>query len=72
MIKFPDKFNSLPSSIIGSMLEIIEMIPHNGIEINELSKKMSQKMDLDDIIDALTCLYAINLIERNDSKIYRK
>lgn len=72
MIKFPDKFNSLPSSIIGYMLEIIEIIPSKGIEIKEICKMLIPKMDLYDIIDALTCLYAINLIERKESKIYKK
>lgn len=72
MISFPNKFNPIPSSVIGHMLETIEEVPSNGIELDILKRRLSSKMDISDMIDALTCLYAVSAIEKKDTKIYRK
>lgn len=72
MISFPNKFNPIPSSVIGHMLEAIEEIPTNGIELTVLRRRLSPKMDISDMIDSLTCLYAVNAIVKKDTKIYRK
>lgn len=71
MISFPNKFNPVPSSVVGHMLEAIEEIPTNGIDLDTLRKRLSSKMDLNDLIDSLVCLYAVNAIVKKDTKIYR-
>lgn len=71
MINFPNKFNPVPSSVIGHMLVAIEEIPTNGIDLDTLRRRLSTKMDLNDIIDSLTCLYAVKAIVKKDTKIYR-
>lgn len=64
MEKYPDKLYSVPESVVGIMLQIIEMIPDKGILLNDLKELMSN-VDTNDFIDALTCLYAIQAIKYN-------
>lgn len=64
MEKYPDKLYSVPESVIGIMLQIIEQIPSKGILLIDLKNSMSH-IDTNDFIDALTCLYAIQAIKCN-------
>ena len=72
MINFPNKFTSVPDSVIGHMLKLYEQIPANGICLDILIKRAIQYMDLDEFIGAVTCLYAINKIYLKDNKIFNK
>ena len=53
------------------MLQVMEMIPDNGILLNDLKKLMSN-IDTSDLIDALTCLYAIQAIKYNSCYFIEK
>ena len=64
MEKYPDKLYSVPESVVGIILQIIEMSPDKGILLNDLKELMSN-VDTNDFIDALTCLYAIQAIKYN-------
>lgn len=64
MENYPDKLYSVPESVVGIMLQVMEIIPDNGILLNDLKKLMSN-IDTSDLIDALTCLYAIQAIKYN-------
>lgn len=43
------------------MMVLLKNIPHGGISINNLKQK--SKFELDDFLQALTYLYALNYIE---------
>ena len=57
-MNLPNKFISVPQSVIGNMLLLMEEIP---LEI--LQNKLKHKMELVDMIEAITCLYAIGRVE---------
>lgn len=71
MEKYPDKLYSVPESVVGIMLQVMEIIPDNGILLNDLKKLMSN-IDTSDLIDALTCLYAIQAIKYNSCYFIEK
>ncbi len=71
MEKYPDKLYSVPESVVGIMLQIMEMIPDKGILLNDLKELMSN-VDTNDFIDALTCLYAIQAIKYNSFHFIEK
>lgn len=63
MINFPDKIVPLPKSVIGNMLIIMEELKGMNMTLDLLLCKLKNKMEIVDIIDSLTCLYAIGRIE---------
>ena len=64
MEKYPDKLYAVPESVVGNMLQVMEIIPDKGILLNDL-KDLVSNVDTVDFIDALTCLYAIKAIKYN-------
>lgn len=69
MTNFPDKITPLPKSIIGKMLIVLEEIKGSNQSLELLSYKLKNKVDIVDMIDALTCLYAIGKIEFKDHQL---
>ena len=69
MISFPDKITPLPKSIIGNMLIVIEELKGSNQTLELLSYKLKNKLDIVDMIDALTCLYAIEKIDFKDHQL---
>lgn len=63
MINFPDKITPLPKSVIGNMLIVVEELQGSNQTLDILSYKLKNKLDIVDLIDALTCLYAIRRID---------
>lgn len=61
MKNFPSKVTSIHNSIIWTMMILLKNIPYNGISINNLKQK--SKFELDDFLQTLTYLYALNYIE---------
>lgn len=61
MKNFPSKVTTVHNSIIWTMLVLLKNIPHSGISIINLKQK--SKFELDDFLQALTYLYALNYIE---------
>lgn len=61
MKNFPSKITTIHNSIIWTMMVLLKNIPHGGISINNLKQK--SKFELDDFLQALTYLYALNYIE---------
>lgn len=59
----PNKFISVPQSVIGNMLLLMEQIKGEEIPLDILQNKLKYKMELVDMIEALTCLYAIGRVE---------
>ena len=62
-MKLPNKFISVPQSVIGNMLLLMEQIKGEEISLDILQNKLKHKMELVDMIEALTCLYAIGRVE---------
>ena len=65
MKNFPSKITSFRNSILFDMMIILDNIPTMGIGIKSLHSK--SKLDYDDYINALTYLYALRLVELNNS-----
>lgn len=61
MKNFPSKVTTVHNSIIWTMLVLLKNIPNSGISIINLKQK--SKFELDDFLQALTYLYALNYIE---------
>ena len=62
-MNFPNKFIPVPQSVIGNMLLLMEQIKGQEISLDILQNKLKYKMEIDDMIEALTCLYAIGRVE---------
>ena len=62
-MNFPNKFIPVPQSVIGNMLLLMEQIKRKEISLDILQNKLKYKMEIDDMIEALTCLYAIGRVE---------
>lgn len=62
-MNFPNKFIPVPQSVIGNMLLLMEQIKGEDISLDILQNKLKYKMGIDDMIEALTCLYAIGRVE---------
>lgn len=71
-MKYPSKLYSVGESVVGKMAMLIELIPDDGIGIDDLFAKAVKKMDINDFIDALTCMYYINTIELSKENIVYK
>ena len=62
-MNFPNKFIPVPQSVIGNMLLLMEQIKGKEISLDILQNKLKYKVEIDDMIEALTCLYAIGRVE---------
>lgn len=62
-MNLPNKFIPVPQSVIGNMLLLMEQIKGKEISLDTLQNKLKYKMGIDDMIEALTCLYAIGRVE---------
>ena len=62
-MNFPNKFIPVPQSVIGNMLLLMEQIKGKEISLDILQIKLKYKMEIDDMIEALTCLYVIGRVE---------
>lgn len=69
MKNFPNKLIPASHSILSNMLKVMQALPDNGITIDTLRIKLTRQMDIADIVDALTCLYAIGSIEIDNRQI---
>lgn len=70
MIRLPNKLYSICESTLWKMRNLRESIPEKGISVIALCEEHSEYA-IEDIIDALTALYAINEIELNNQIIMR-
>lgn len=68
-MNFPNKFIPVPQSVIGNMLLLMEQIKGKEISLDILQNKLKYKMEIDDMIEALTCLYAIGRVEIKNNLI---
>lgn len=71
-MKYPSKLYSVGESVVGKMAVLIELIPDDGIGIDDLFAKASKKMGINDVIDALTCMYYISSIVLSKENIVYK
>ena len=71
-MKYPSKLYSVGESVVGKMALIMELIPTEGIGIDDLLVKAVKKMDIGDVIDAMTCMYYISSIELSKENIVYK
>lgn len=71
-MKYPSKLYSVGESVVGKMAILMELIPNDGIGVDDLFVKAVKKMDINDAIDALTCMYYISLIELSKENIVYK
>ena len=71
-MKYPSKLYSVGESVVGKMVILMEMIPSDGIGIDDLFVRAAKKMDINDVIDAMTCMYYISSIELSKENIVYK
>ncbi len=71
-MKYPSKLYSVGESVVGKMAILMELIPNDGIGVDDLFAKAVKKMAVNDAIDALTCMYYINSIELSKENIVYK
>lgn len=71
MKNFPSKLISVKDSILMSMLEIVKLIPTDGISCIQLQNSVSHTMDVVEFVEAMTNLYAISYISIDDNQIIR-
>ena len=71
-MKYPNKLYSVGESVVGKMMTLMELIPKDGIGIEDLCNTASNKMLITDFMDALTCLYLIKSIEFTKENIVYK
>ena len=62
-MNLPNKFISVQQSVIGNMLLLMDQIKGEEIPLEILQNKLKHKMELVDMIEAITCLYAIGRVE---------
>ncbi len=72
MMRFPSKLYGISESVIGNMVQLMEIIPDGGESIVNLSLKAAKKMTISDFIDALDCMYAIGSIDMRKDHIIIK
>lgn len=71
-MKYPNKLYSVGESFVGKMVILKELIPDEGIGIEDFFYKASHKMVIQDFIDALTSMYMIQSIDvTEENVIYR-
>ena len=61
-MKYPNKLYSVGESVVGKMVLLMDLIPDDGVSIEEFFYIASHKMSVSDFIDAMTCLYMIQSI----------
>lgn len=66
---YPNKIMPVSKSVIGNMLIILEEFKGTNFTLDFLLHKLSKKMDVVDMIDAMTCLYAVGRIDFKDHQI---
>lgn len=69
---FPNKIIPIPLSVIGNMLLIMEQIKGKELSIVILQHRLKNKMEIVDMIEALTCLYAIGRVNIKNHLLIRK
>ena len=69
---FPNKIIPVPPSVIGNMLLIMEQIKGKELSIVILQHRLKNKMEIVDMIEALTCLYAIGRVDIKNHLLIRK
>lgn len=72
MMRFPSKLYGISESVIGDMMQLMEIIPDGGESIVNLSLKTAEIMTISDFIDALDCMYAIGTIKMSKDYIIEK
>ena len=71
-MKYPSKLYSVGESVVGKMAVLMELIPYDGIGVDDLFARAAKKMDINDVIDAMTCMYYIGSIELSKENIVYK
>lgn len=61
MVRMPSKLYNVQESTLWQMREICQAIPEQGITVRELYRQ-NAGYSIDDFVDAMTCLYAIDAI----------
>lgn len=71
-MKYPSKLYSIQESVVGKMTTLMEMIPEEGIGVEDFFYKTQRWMEIEDFMDAMICLYMINSIELTRENVIYK
>lgn len=72
MIKFPNKLFSYNESVINKLPIIIKELGDYEMSVRELYNRLkSHFSNIDDYIEALSCLYALNKIELSNNNLIK-
>ncbi len=62
-MKYPSKLYSVQESVVGKMTMLMEMLPEEGVGVEDFYYMTHKLMSIADFMDAVTCLYMINAID---------
>ena len=71
-MKYPSKLYSIHESVVGKMTMLLELIPEEGIGVEDFFYKTQRWMSIVDFMDAMTCLYMINSIDVTPENVIYK
>ena len=64
-MKFPNKITPYGKSILPKLIAILKFIEEKDYTVTPLYEVLSNKMTINEYIDALDCLYALGKITMN-------
>ena len=62
-MKYPSKLYSVRESVVGKMTMLMEIIPEEGVGVEDFYYMTHKLMCIADFMDAVTCLYMIGAID---------
>ena len=62
-MKYPSKLYSVQESVVGKMTMLMEMLPEEGVGVEDFYYMTHKLMSIADFMDAVTFLYMINAID---------
>ncbi|MDR6938670.1 ABC-three component system middle component 7 [Arcanobacterium hippocoleae] len=68
MIRLPNKLYRFNESVLADFVTILKTIDESPISVLDLQRKLAQKLHTEDLIDALTLLLTLGVLDLDTSK----
>ena len=69
-MKFPSKITPYKESIISKFTVILDFLEKRDYELFSLYNELEKKMTITEFINALDCLYALNIIDLTEGVLH--
>jgi len=69
-MKFPSKITPYKESIISKFTVILDFLEKRDYEVFSLYNELEKKMTITEFINALDCLYALNIIDLTEGVLH--